>query len=104
MRSSAARTPTPESVASELSVSLSAGQRVLIVVDGYHTSHGNFLLEGELVRGDSESACCEPHRDGGCDEAVVQACVCEEDDYCCDIAWDEQCVAQVREFGCGMCP
>lgn len=42
----------------------------------------------------------------GCSIPAIEQCVCELDDVCCadDGAWDEFCVAQVDDFGCGTCP
>jgi hypothetical protein len=36
--------------------------------------------------------CCEPHDPLGCDEAAVQACVCDQSPACCTFRWDEPCV------------
>lgn len=38
------------------------------------------------------TACCEVHDGIGCEEAAVQACVCEESAECCTFGWDELCV------------
>lgn len=45
--------------------------------------------------------CCEP-RDAevGCEQSDVQACVCAEDSFCCETAWDQQCVDLVDSLGC----
>lgn len=48
--------------------------------------------------------CCTPAMVGGCTDATVQDCVCETDPYCCLTAWDDVCVGEVSELGCGMCP
>ena len=48
--------------------------------------------------------CCEVHEGPGCEVPTVQACVCEYDPTCCQSGWDDQCVADVFLFGCGMCP
>jgi hypothetical protein len=48
--------------------------------------------------------CCFPSMSPGCGiDPQVEQCVCSQDDYCCTTAWDEQCVAQVDQFGCGFC-
>lgn len=46
--------------------------------------------------------CCVAHPSAGCEDADVQACVCEADDYCCEQTWDQACVNAVLE-GCGTC-
>jgi len=48
-------------------------------------------------------ACCHPSAGRGCDDEVIEACVCAEDSFCCSGAWDNDCVALVEEFGCGSC-
>ncbi len=47
--------------------------------------------------------CCEANNTPGCDDGSVQNCVCELDDYCCDVAWDFTCASEVESFGCGDC-
>jgi hypothetical protein len=49
--------------------------------------------------------CCEPSFLPGCDDASVEACVCDLDPLCCDVAngWDMLCVVEVEVFGCGSC-
>jgi hypothetical protein len=47
--------------------------------------------------------CCEILMTPGCDDPAVQACVCMEDAFCCDTAWDDVCVNEVDGFGCGTC-
>lgn len=47
--------------------------------------------------------CCEILATPGCDDPAVQDCVCMQDAFCCDTAWDEVCVEQVATFGCGDC-
>lgn len=36
--------------------------------------------------------CCEATFGKGCSVPSVRACVCQGDPYCCDVAWDQQCV------------
>jgi hypothetical protein len=48
-------------------------------------------------------ACCNPQAMPGCADATVEMCVCEADAYCCEMSWDEDCVAMVDELGCGDC-
>jgi hypothetical protein len=47
--------------------------------------------------------CCSEATTPGCASADVQSCVCDDDAYCCDTAWDELCVQKVDELGCGTC-
>ncbi|MEM9461401.1 MAG: hypothetical protein AAGF11_44970 [Myxococcota bacterium] len=47
--------------------------------------------------------CCQPQMGPGCNDPVVQNCVCAQDPFCCDDIWDDVCVDQVDEFMCGSC-
>ncbi len=40
----------------------------------------------------------------GCSDATVEACVCALDSFCCATEWDQICVDEVGDFGCGVCP
>jgi hypothetical protein len=39
----------------------------------------------------------------GCVDAGVETCVCNQDAYCCETAWDAVCVSEVESFDCGTC-
>ncbi len=56
----------------------------------------------DCTGGGASHDCCEAG-DPGCNDPAIEACVCAQDPYCCDTAWDEQCVAEVDSFGCGSC-
>lgn len=47
--------------------------------------------------------CCVEHQEPGCDDPDVMACVCEQDAFCCDTAWDGLCVGEVDGLLCGEC-
>ncbi|NUO53904.1 MAG: hypothetical protein HOV80_34095 [Polyangiaceae bacterium] len=47
--------------------------------------------------------CCMPTGGPGCGDPTIEQCLCAIDDYCCSTDWDDQCVAEVSLFGCGMC-
>ena len=56
--------------------------------------------------GGAVNDCCEPHRTAGCSDEGIQDCVCAVDPLCCGFEggfWDEVCVQEVNENGCGMC-
>jgi hypothetical protein len=56
--------------------------------------------------GGSGTDCCTPHNTPGCDDTTIQQCVCNQDPVCCGDergVWDSICVAEVNQFGCGMC-
>lgn len=49
------------------------------------------------------AGCCVAHEGAGCEDDAVEACVCAEDDYCCDAGWDQGCVNAVIDRECGSC-
>lgn len=51
-----------------------------------------------------ESICCLENPGLGCDDEGCTQCVCEEDSFCCEAAWDVLCV-QLASTECkGKCP
>lgn len=50
--------------------------------------------------GGADGNCCAAQDAPGCDDLVVQSCVCELDPYCCDEAWDEACVNTAKLSEC----
>jgi hypothetical protein len=40
--------------------------------------------------------CCIAHSGTGCSDMEVTSCTCQGDRYCCNIAWDNQCVARAE--------
>ncbi len=51
----------------------------------------------------SAGDCCEVHDGKGCKDSTIQACVCNQDSFCCNYTWDDICVSEVEQFGCGSC-
>ena len=51
----------------------------------------------------STGDCCVDNGSPGCDDPVVEACVCAVDPFCCEGAWDSTCVTTARESGCAEC-
>lgn len=47
------------------------------------------------------SDCCTIAPAPGCADLDTQACVCAQDPYCCDKAWDEACVNAAKYGTCG---
>lgn len=45
-------------------------------------------------------ACCDVHQMTGCADMAVETCVCEDDPFCCNETWDEQCVDEANNL-CG---
>ena len=72
------------------------------------------ILPGDPGMGDPPAVevgnCCTPHDAPGCDVPEIEACVCaEEDGYCCNNPWDQECVGHVAncagfEGACGAGP
>lgn len=48
------------------------------------------------------STCCEPHQTTGCDDPVCEAFICSIDSWCCEVDWDNICVAEAEQF-CAVC-
>jgi hypothetical protein len=47
--------------------------------------------------------CCEPQDGPGCDDPIIQGCICQQDAFCCNVTWDALCAGEVEELGCGNC-
>ena len=47
--------------------------------------------------------CCTAVDTPGCSDQAIESCVCENDAFCCDFAWDEFCVEIVEAESCGTC-
>jgi hypothetical protein len=52
--------------------------------------------------GSSEFGCCSQHPGSGCNDAIIESCVCGLDSACCTGAWDETCVMEARSL-CNSC-
>ena len=52
---------------------------------------------------DDVGNCCMERATPGCNVDAIEQCVCAQDDYCCDTAWDATCVGEVESFGCAAC-
>ena len=63
---------------------------------------GGTEASGETT-GAGPGDCCVAHDGPGCENDTIEACVCAQDDLCCDQAWDDVCVSEVSSFGCGSC-
>jgi len=95
-------------LAALVDVDLSAGQTVTVSVDSFD-GLGDFVLNvdlsgdsGGVITGNTNS-CCTAHLSGGCADDAIAACVCADDDYCCEFEWDELCVDAVDTLACGSC-
>ncbi len=51
--------------------------------------------------GGGAGACCEVQIGPGCGDAVIEACVCGLDAFCCSTQWDDVCVGEAAECGAG---
>jgi hypothetical protein len=52
---------------------------------------------------DQPGDCCHVQQTKGCNDPTIQACVCAQDSFCCNYSWDQICVNEVEELGCGSC-
>lgn len=82
------------------------------VQDVREDCNGNLLADAcDIAQGTSrdcggaETDCCNPHDCPGCDDPVIETCVCASLPSCCafDGRWDATCVAAVWLEGCGNC-
>ncbi len=71
--------------------------------EGTGGTEGETESDTEGTTTDGGGACCEAHGGLGCEDPDVESCVCEQDAFCCETAWDGVCVEEVDSFGCGMC-
>jgi hypothetical protein len=73
------------------------------VADDGDDDVGEVTTDDGTDDGGTEGPCCEPHDAPGCEYRDVESCVCVDDPFCCEVTWDESCVAEVDVFGCGVC-
>lgn len=54
----------------------------------------------------SRYSCVIPHANGGCNDPICCAAVCETDPICCALGWDQHCANIAKElcFGLDACP
>ncbi|MCA9711322.1 MAG: hypothetical protein KDK70_36120, partial [Myxococcales bacterium] len=52
---------------------------------------------------DDSGSCCVANGSPGCDEPIVEACVCAEMVECCSDEWTARCAGMVDELRCGAC-
>jgi len=87
---------------------MSIGDQLLVRIGAWNngtldptpTTAGTMLV----TCGVAEHDCCTASTCSGCADAAVEACVCANDSFCCDVQWDSACVASVTALGCGTCP
>ena len=77
-----------------VNVSLAAGQTVIIVVEGYGSEAGDFVLHVEEQQPVGD--CCDGT--GSCSNEAIEACVCGNEPACCD-NFDSYCV-EIAIEGC----
>jgi peptidyl-tRNA hydrolase len=49
------------------------------------------------------SNCCTSHGSTGCGDGGCQTSVCDQDSYCCEIEWDQECAARARILCPSLC-
>jgi hypothetical protein len=87
---------------SRVVLDVAAGDLLLLAVDGYAASTGDWVLNINLDG--PGGPCCQPHGSYGCDGGACEDDVCALDSDCClpAAAWDEDCVA-VAVANCPEC-
>ncbi|MGA0420125.1 MAG: dockerin type I domain-containing protein [Phycisphaerales bacterium] len=60
------------------------------------------VIVGEIgVCGDAEGSCAEVHPTPGCNDTTCCQTVCDFEPFCCDVEWDDFCVASAVKL-CGI--
>ena len=76
--------------------------------DGDPCTAGDLCQSGGCAGGTATPPCagncCAASSVTGCSDAPVSECVCARDAFCCEVAWDALCAAQIALLGCGTCP
>jgi hypothetical protein len=60
-------------------------------LSGSSVANGAAFDDIALVSGAIDHGCCDLGS-AGCTDAVIEACTCALDSYCCETAWDDACV------------
>jgi hypothetical protein len=63
-------------------------------------SEGGFEDTGFAEDGGGFGDCCAPTGVPGCGDPFIAACVCFQDNYCCEVEWDDVCVELAYDCGC----
>lgn len=95
-----------------------AGQYFLRVYEGLPLGDGveydiGLTLDTDACTVSTGDSCCEAHDTPGCNDTEIEACVCDNDPFCCGMGgadmdegvWDQFCVDDVGDQMCGpACP
>ncbi|HWB74435.1 MAG TPA: hypothetical protein VG755_05760, partial [Nannocystaceae bacterium] len=77
-----------------------AAAEVGMLLTAYRTTGGSTRVRTRTLG----NGCCDATGTGaGCLDPEVEACVCDDDPYCCDTEWDTLCVDEVESLNCGAC-
>jgi hypothetical protein len=95
--------PAPGCIEQVVDLTAWAGEPVVRIrfASGSSISNGATFDDIELILTPQGAHECCDVGSPGCVDGMVEACVCVVDPYCCAIAWDEICVAEVGFLGCG---
>ena len=61
---------------------------------------GDTVIDGATCDCYTGSDCFVPHEEPNCDDIFCTNTVCSFDQFCCDVTWDDSCVALAEEY-CG---
>ena len=81
-------------------VELTAGETVMIVIDGYGGAAGDFVLH---VSEGTPGECCSPSLFSGCDDPTCEDAVCAIDPTCCTQEWSADCANEIAPEVCAQC-
>ncbi len=56
------------------------------------------IIDGAACDCYTGSDCFVVHEEPGCDDPFCTELVCAQDQFCCDVTWDDSCVAYAEEF------
>jgi hypothetical protein len=88
------------STQSRVTLTVVRGQQYMIRVGGFGDSSGPGLLTlqcgAESRCGADQGDCFVGNGSPYCDDASCCEAVCEVDQFCCDVTWDEQCAAEAE--------
>lgn len=86
---------------SRVNVNLAAGQQIVIIVDGTGVASGDYVVN--IAEATDSGNCCVSHAGTGCEDPMIQSCVCAFDSYCCNFSWDTTCANEAVDFCEAIC-
>jgi hypothetical protein len=94
------------SVQSKVDVYVNSCESYTIRIGGFDGGTGEGTLkiaQSIIVDCFGFGPCCASHDTGGCDDGSCCLQVCDQDPFCCDANWDQQCVDLAAQHCDGHC-